>query len=188
MKKAKRGQGIQAAQVGAALVIAATLFTIGRSILVARATTRMEPVQAPAHAKPESLAAEAPNVLGLSELHALDVALAERDPMGRGVPSLDGMTQEAEFERHPLTVGEAPASGGEHAGHGMSSAEMQYSAEPSLVSALGDFAIVRARNGVDHAVRVGDLVDGYVVRAIRADGVTLAAGAKEITLRPRGGQ
>ncbi len=188
MRKAKKsGTSITGAQVGAALIVVATLFTIGRSLMVAQATMRHVPQQAPPRTKVEAVSPEAPNSLGLSELHALDAALAARDPMSRG-RGHGAEGSGVEFERLPLAVGELPPPASPDMRDGMMPATgVQYSAEPSLVSALGDFAIVRARDGVDHAVRQGDIVDGYVVRAIRADGVVLAAGAKEITLRSRAG-
>lgn len=166
----KKPGGIREQHVMAAVVIAATLFTVGRSLLVVRETTRAGGIKAPNTpaqvAAPYSTAV--PNTPDGSALHQLDVALARRDPMDRG-----GEAPVARVTTPPPAIV-----------HPVVAPTFDVTA-PVLMSSLGDFAIIRNRSGVDRAVRVGDTMDEYVVRVITADAVTLSAGDKEITLRLR---
>lgn len=162
-----KASGIREHHVTAAVVLLATVFTIGRSLMVARETTHAAPLKPPsASPRAPGFTTGLPNTPSVSSLPLLDAALARRDPMDHDartsvarVPPLPGL--------HPNVAPTFDVTA------------------PVLMSSLGDFAIIRNRSGVDRAVRVGDVMDEYVVRVITADAVTLSAGEKEITLRLR---
>lgn len=166
-----KAPAIREQHVMAAIVVLATLFTLGRSLVVARETTNaatFKPPAAPARVATR-YSTQVPNTPDVASLHLMDVALARRDPMDRGGPAAPAV---ARATPPPPVV------------HPVVAPTFDVTA-PVLMSSLGDFAIIRTRSGVDRAVRVGDTMDEFVVRVITADAVTLSAGEREITLRLR---
>ena len=151
-----------------AVIAAATLFTVGRSVVIARQGMRLPRSVTMAVAAGQSHVEKAESGPGV-DLGALARALDRRDPMSGAsahleTPSSDGGAPRPARQSTPSAPG-APSL--------------------ALVASLGDHAIVRDGAGRDRVVRVGSTVGGWTVRAIESGRVHITSGTRDAVITRR---
>jgi hypothetical protein len=160
-----------------ALIAVATMFTLGRSAVIAYRNTHLTSVVMPA-AK-----AAAPSVIRADiagpDLFQVDAMLSRRDPLVAG--GARSTPPHMVEKKTPAAMAATVTTRNPH----KRAVETSSAVDPrtlSLVSVSGDYAILRDASGTDRVVRMGQMFSGYTVRRIDADRVTLAADDREIII------
>ena len=149
------------------MIVAATLFTVGRSAVVARNGMRLaQPAAKSALAEhaPAAVVATGP------DMKEIDHSLRGGNVMFAGLAAVP-------VEPPPPVVPRHRHAGADQAS-ALDAAAKAAKANLHLVGVSSDFAILRDSAG-DHSVRIGSWIDGYTVRQIVGSTVILQSDAGE---------